>query len=137
MSMVNSSSVQLTSRQTLWLILLPMAGTFAVLRLYLHLVQVQHVYPGGYLVHHLFTGTLVLIPAAFILAFGAKWRMTAILARVAVGVGSGLILDELTFLVMTQAADHDYVSGISLWGGAGFTAVAALLLWGLHLRHRR
>ena len=35
--------------QTLLLILLPMLGTVLGLRLYLHLVRVQHVYPGGYL----------------------------------------------------------------------------------------
>ena len=60
-----------TAKQTLLLILLPMLGTVLCLRLYLHLVRVQHVYPGGYLVHHLFVGVLIELPAAFILAFGA------------------------------------------------------------------
>jgi hypothetical protein len=36
-----------TPKQTLLLILLPMLGTVLRLRLYLHLVRVQHVYPGG------------------------------------------------------------------------------------------
>jgi len=64
-----------TRRQTLLLILLPMLGTVLCLRLYLHLVRVQHVYPGGYLVHHLFLGVLIELPAAFILAFGARGRV--------------------------------------------------------------
>lgn len=120
-----------TARQTLWLILLPMVGTVLVLRLYLHLIGVRHVYPGGHLVHHLFTGILVLIPAAFMLAFGPRRRLTAVLARVAAGIGSGLTLDEMTFLIMTKATDEDYVSRVSLLGGMGFTALAALLLWAL------
>ena len=57
-----------TARQTLLLMLLPMLATFAGLRLYLHLVHVQHIYPCGYLVHHLFIGILILVPGAFLLA---------------------------------------------------------------------
>jgi len=69
-----------TAKQTLLLILLPMLGAVFCLRLYLHLVRVQHVYPGGYLVHHLFVGVLIELPAAFILAFGARNRVRAFLA---------------------------------------------------------
>jgi hypothetical protein len=36
-----------TAKQTLLLILLPLLGTVLCLRLYLHLVRVQHIYPGG------------------------------------------------------------------------------------------
>jgi hypothetical protein len=46
-------------KRTLQLILLPMLATFVCQRLYLHLVRVQHVYPAGYLVHHLFIGALI------------------------------------------------------------------------------
>lgn len=127
----------LSPKQTLRLVLLPMLATFLSLRLYLHLVRVQHIYPGGHLVHHLFTGVLILIPAAFVLAFGTRRRVTAILARLALGIGSGLILDEITFLVMTQASDDDYVSTVSFLGGAGFIALAAVLLEVLYRHHRR
>ena len=106
-----------TPKQTLLLILLPLLGTVLSLRLYLHLVGVQHVYPGGYLVHHLFVGVLIELPAAFILAFGVRKRALAFLALGALGVGSGMILDEVTYLVATQASDRDYVSWVSLgWG---------------------
>src|SRR5580704_18781927 len=97
----------LPPRQTLLLILLPMLATFSCLRLYLHRVQVRHIYPGGYLVHHLFFGVLIQVPAAFLLAFGTRHR---VLARVALGVGSGMILDEVVYLVATKASDADYVS---------------------------
>ena len=126
------SSSRPTAKQTLSLILLPMLGTVLCLRLYLHLVRVQHVYPGGYLVHHLFVGVLIELPAAFILAFGARNRVVAFLAPAALGVGSGMILDEVTYLVVTQASDQDYVSRVSLGGAIGFVCLAAILLVGIY-----
>jgi len=93
-------------------------------------VRVQHVYPGGYLVHHLFVGVLIELPAAFILAFGARNRVLALSALAALGIGSGMILDEVTYLVATQASDRDYVSRVSLGGAIGFVSLATiLLLW--------
>lgn len=123
-------------KHTLRLILLPMLATCVGLRLYLHLVHVQHVYPGGYLVHHLFIGVLIEIPAAFLLAFGTRSRLQAILAPVALGIGSGMILDEVTYLVMTKASDQDYVSCISLGGATIFVFLATVLLLILY-RSRR
>src|SRR5579863_4161455 len=100
----------LPASQTLLLIGLPMLATVFSLRLYLHLVRVRHIYPGGFLVHHLFVGLLFEIPASFLLAFGTRHRA---LARVALGVGTGLILDEVVYLVATKTSDADYVSRIS------------------------
>jgi hypothetical protein len=121
-----------TARQTLLLILLPMLGTVLCLRLYLHLVRVQHVYPGGYLVHHLFVGVLIELPAAFILAFGARRRVIAFLALAAFGVGTGMVLDEVTYLVATRASDRDYVSPVSLVGSIALVSLATILLVGIY-----
>jgi hypothetical protein len=121
-----------TAKQTLLLILLPMLGTVLCLRLYLHLVRVQHVYPGGYLVHHLFVGLLIELPAAFILAFGARRRVIAFLALAAFGVGTGMVLDEVTYLVATQASDRDYVSPVSLVGSIALVSLATILLVGIY-----
>lgn len=130
------SSSRPTAKQTLLLIVLPLLGTVLCLRLYLHLVRVQHVYPGGYLVHHLFVGILIELPAAFILAFGARNRVLAFLAPAALGVGSGLILDEVTYLVVTQASDRDYVSWVSLGGAIVFVSLATVLLAGIYWTRR-
>jgi hypothetical protein len=115
-------------KQTLLLILLPMLATFFCLRLYLHLVQVRHIYPGGYLVHHLFFGVLITVPAAFILAFGARNRVLALLTPAALGIGSALMLDEVTYLVATKATDQDYVSSLSLDGAIVLIFLAVVLL---------
>lgn len=126
---------QPTARQTLRLILLPMLATFAGLRLYLHLVHVRHVYPGGYLVHHLFIGVLILIPASFLMAFSPRHRVLQVLAAATVGIGSALILDEFTYLVATQGSDADYVSHVSLIGAMVCIALAVILLLILYVLH--
>jgi len=125
---MNPSPDPLSPRQTLQLILLPMLATFLAMRLYLHLVEVRHIYPGGYLLHHLFTGTLLVIPAAFVLAFGTRTRRGAAVTRMALGCGSAMILDEIVYLVATKATDADYVSGLSLGGGVFFMLLAAGVL---------
>jgi len=123
----------LPAKQTLLLILVPMLVTVVALRLYLHLVHVQHIYPGGYLAHHLFFGVLIVLPAAFVLAFGTRYQTVV---RVALGIGAGLILDEIVYLVATRASDADYVSRGSLVGSAVFVVLAALLLVILYTTRR-
>lgn len=126
---------RLAPKQTLLLILVPMLVAFVCQRLYLHLVRVQHVYPAGYLLHHLYTGALIEIPAAFILAFGTRNRLLAWLAPVALGIGSAMVLDEVVYLIATQASDDDYVSPVSLWGGIILICLASLLLLVLYRCH--
>jgi hypothetical protein len=126
----------LRSRQTLLLILIPMLATFVSLRLYLHLVHVRHIYPGGHLVHHLFIGVLITVPAAFVLAFGARNRLLVFLAPAIVGIGTALMLDEVTYLVATTATDQDYVSRLSLAGASILIFLAVILLWALYRSHR-
>lgn len=126
----------LPPKQTLLLILLPLLGTFACERLYLHLVRVQHVHVGGYLVHHLFFGVLLVIPAAFLLAFGIRRRRAAIPTLIALGIGSAMILDEFVYLVVTKATDEDYVSRTSFLGATVSIALATLMLGMIYLSRR-
>ena len=126
----------ISRKHTLLLILLPMLGTVLLLRLYLHVVGVRHVYPGGHLVHHLFWGLLIELPAASILIFATRNRRVAILAAAAFGVGTGMILDEITYLVATNATDTDYVSKLSLFGAIGFVTLFTAFLFVLYKSHR-
>jgi hypothetical protein len=105
-----------------------MLATFCGQRLYLHLVRVQHIYPGGRLVHHLFIGALITIGSGFILAFGTRNRLLDSLASATLGIGSAMVLDEVTYLIATQATDADYVSPLSLWGAVVFIVLATLFL---------
>lgn len=132
---MNPTSSPLPPKQTFLLLASSMLATVIGLRLYLHFVEIQHVYPGGYLVHHLFTGVLIMVPAAFVLAFGTRLLWLAIATRVALGIGSGLVLDEMTYLVMTGASDEDYVSSISLVGAMIFIGAGMALVFGLYRWH--
>jgi hypothetical protein len=133
---IDGDRFHLTPKGTLLLILVPMLATFVGQRLYLHLIRVQHIYPAGYLLHHLFTGTLIVIPSAFILAFGTRNRLLTFFAPATLGIGSAMILDELVYLVATKATDNDYISPLSLGGAAIFISAAALFLLFLYRCHR-
>jgi hypothetical protein len=124
--------IPLTRKQTLLLLVLPLLATFLCLRLYLHLVGVRHVYPGGFLVHHLFIGVLIALPAAFLLAFQLGNVLVARLALVALGIGSAMILDEMTYLVVTKGTDADYISRVSLFGAIAFESMAVILLLAIY-----
>jgi hypothetical protein len=77
METLGHMTTQLPVRQTLLLILMPMLATFAIQRLYLHLIGVHHFQPNGLIIHHLFFGAMTIIPAAFVLAFGPRNRRSA------------------------------------------------------------
>ncbi len=77
---------------------------------------------------HLFLDALIVVPAAFVLAFGTRSRLAAFLAPVALGVGSAMVLDEVTYLVATKGTNQDYVSSVFLRGAIVFISLAAILL---------
>lgn len=119
-------------------ILIPMIATFAVQRFVLHHSPPEtHVYLGGYLVHHLFTGALMTIPSAFLLAIGLRKRLARDLARIVLGVGSAMVLDEIVFLVCTDGSGVAYRNRVSFWGAFTLIALAAVFLLVSHVRSRR
>jgi len=121
------------ARRTLRLILLPMVLTFAIQRLILHHSSPDtHVFIAGYLVHHLFTGALMLIPAAFLIAFGSRSRRVTALSRMLVGVGTAMVLDEVVFLVCTDGSGVAYRNCVSFWGAFVLIGLASLVLVGIY-----
>ena len=125
-----------TPKQSVLLILSAMWITFVGLRLSLHLGGVRHIYPGGHLVHHFFFGAILILPAAFLLAFPprARWFRFATLAIL--GVASALLLDEFVYLLVTETTDADYISRLSLIGALVLTSSASVLLLSIYLYHR-
>lgn len=113
-----------------------MVGTFLCQRLYLHILGVHHVHAGRLLIHHLFFGVMIVIPAALVIAFDSRNRTVAVMSRAALGIGSAMVLDEVVYLVATQASDKDYVSPLSLWGAIVLISLATLLLLILFRLHR-
>jgi hypothetical protein len=60
-----------------------------------------------------------------------------VLARVGVGVSTGLILDEVVYLVATKGSDADYVSRTSLIGSLMLVSLAVVFLVILYALHRK
>ncbi|HMF13218.1 MAG TPA: hypothetical protein VKE94_12965 [Gemmataceae bacterium] len=122
-------------RRTLLLVMIPMLATFIGQRFYLHLIPIQHLVVGGYLIHHLFLGLLIALPAAFVLAFGFRNRLLAIAAPLLLGVGTAMVLDEAVYLVAMEATFIDpektgpfYRTSVSLWGAIILVSIGAGLL---------
>lgn len=120
-------------RGTLLLILLPMILTFTIQRLILHHSSPDtHVFIAGYLVHHLFTGAMMLIPSAFLIAFGSRSRRVTALARMLMGVGTAMVLDEVVFLVCTDGSGVAYRNRVSFWGAFVLIALASAVLLAIY-----
>ena len=118
-----------TPLPTLLLVLVPLLLTVAGHRLYLHLVNPDaDVYVLGHNVHHLFAGVLLLIPSAFVLAFGSGGPWVRGAALVGLGAGSGMALDQVIFLIVTDGSNASYLRPVSLWGAVVLSALAAVLL---------
>jgi hypothetical protein len=128
MQNTDSKRGSLTPYQTLLLILVPMVLTVVCLRLYLHLVPIQHVYVFGYIVRHLFSGIMLVIPSAYVLAFVPRQRWLARVAAVVLGIGSALVLDEVVFLIATEGTKEVYRTPLSLGGSVVFVSLAVVLL---------
>jgi hypothetical protein len=123
-------------RRPLVFILAPMLLTFAIQRTFLHFFSHPnfHVYVGGFRVHHLFSGALLLISSSFLLAFGTRARS---LVLAALGIGSAMVLDEVFFLVFTDGSNEAYRGRVSFLGAALLLALAATFLLALDARARR
>jgi hypothetical protein len=133
---MHNLSASPASRKSLILILSAMWITFLGLRISLHLGGVRHVYPGGHLVHHFFFGAILLIPAAFLLAFPPRASWLRLTNLAVLGVACALMLDEFVYLLATEASDSDYVSRISLVGALILVSSATVFLLGLYVLNR-
>jgi hypothetical protein len=115
--------------RTLLLILLPMLATFVGQRLYLHLVNPDaDLYVAGHNVHHLFSGALLAIPAAFVIAFVPEACIVRWIALGMLGTGSAMVLDQVVFLITTDGSNASYLTPISLWGAIILEGLAIAVL---------
>jgi hypothetical protein len=112
-----------------------MLATFIGQRFYLHLIPIRHLVVAGYLIHHLFLGLLIALPAAFVLAFGIRNRLFATAAPLLLGVGAAMVLDEAVYLVAMEATFIDpektgpfYRTPVSLWGAIILVSIGTGLL---------
>jgi hypothetical protein len=106
----------LVRRNTL-LLVATIAATFIALRIWLHAAPNSDFDVGGYNIHHLFTGVLLITAGGVPLAVfrGSTRRLD--LALVCFGAGLGMALDEWVFLVATGGSNAEYLLPVSFWGG--------------------
>jgi hypothetical protein len=108
-----------------WLLALSMLATFGVVRAYLHSFPDTDLIVGGYGIHHLFTG-LILVAVGGIAAVLLPYSGTlSSLSVVTFGVGLALALDEWLYLIVTDGTNQSYLLPVSFWSGLGAVALAS------------
>jgi hypothetical protein len=111
-----------------------MVATFALLRAWLHVSPNTDLNVGGYNIHHLFTGLLLIaiggIPLAIFRSSERRLRPALLLF----GAGLGMALDEWVYLIATDGSNASYLLPVSLWGAVVVIGLACiytgvLVLW--------
>jgi hypothetical protein len=112
------------------LLLLALVVTFVLLRLWLHNFPNTDLNVGGYNIHHLFTGLLLITLGGIPLAVWQGESRWLDLATLLFGVGLSLALDEWVFLIATDGTNAAYLLPVSFWGGVVLLALACGYVWG-------
>lgn len=107
------------------LLALTIVLTFAVVRTYLHTFPNTDLIVGGYGIHHLFSGLILVTLGGIVAVVLPHTSALSSLAVVAFGVGLALALDEWLYLIVTDGTNQSYLLPVSFWGGAGAVALAA------------
>lgn len=131
--------VQVIRRNGL-ILLASVLGTFAMLRLLLHMSPDSDFYIGPYNIHHLFTGVLLMTAGGVPLAIFRGHTAWLDAALVVFGAGSGMALDEVVYLIATGGTNAEYLEPLSFWGGVvmvGLASVYAIALVTRRLRRHR
>jgi len=114
------------NRNRVMLLLISLLLTFAMLRLYLHIFPGTNLDVGGYNIHHLFVGLLLIVLGGFPLAiFDGNGRVLDF-ATVTFGAGLSMALDEWVYLIATDGSDRSYLLPVSFWGGVSMISLAVL-----------
>jgi hypothetical protein len=99
-------------------------ATFLVFRVALYLSPDSDFSVGGYNIHHLFTGLLLIVVGGIPLAIFRGFTRRLDVALVVFGVGLGMALDEWVYLIATDGSNASYLLPVSFWGGVVVTGMA-------------
>lgn len=138
MSRMNEHS-PIPLRATAGLLLLSLAGSFALLRAWLWLNPDADVTLGGYNIHHLYTGLLLILGGGVPLALLGRDGPGRRLALVVFGSGLAMALDEWVYLIATDGSNAAYLLPVSFWGGVAMIGLACayVLLAAWHIARGR
>ncbi len=107
--------------------------TFVAVRVMLHMSPNADFNVGGYNVHHLFTGILLLTAGGIPLTLFPGRSVILDLSAVLFGTGLSLVLDEWVYLIATDGTNASYLLPVSLRGGVIMIALAALYVGILYM----
>jgi hypothetical protein len=105
----------LASRVRLFLV--AFVATFVVVRAWLWATPNADLNVGGYNIHHLYTGVLLLLGSMVPLALGMAPGAPAPLMTAVAGIGLSLVVDEWVYLIATDGTNASYLLPVSFWGG--------------------
>lgn len=117
-----------TKRKRLTLILISLIATTMIMRTILFFYPDTDLIIGGFEVHHLFVGIIILaLSAPPLIALGdcCKWMDVAAMAF---GAGMSLVLDELVLLIVTDGSNAAYYLPGSYIG-----AVVSIVLFSIYI----
>ncbi len=97
---------------------------FVLLRVGLYIDPNADFNVGGYNIHHLYTGLLLITLGGLPLALFRGASRWLDLAAIVFGVGLSLALDEWVYLLVTDGSNASYLLPVSFWGGLGMIALA-------------
>ncbi|HUG13878.1 MAG TPA: hypothetical protein VMM78_02575 [Thermomicrobiales bacterium] len=124
MSVQDDSHMPQSSRR-LVILLGALLGTFVVVRGGMLLRPDADVFVGGFNIHHLYTGVIVLTICVIPLVVGAPKPRTADLLVGGLGIGLSLALDEVVYLIATDGSNQSYLTTVSWIGGATLILLAS------------
>lgn len=111
-------------KRRLSLVLGALIVPFVLLRVGLYIDPNADFYVGGYNIHHLYTGLLLITLGGLPLALFRGASRWLDLAAIVFGVGLSLALDEWVYLLVTDGSNASYLLPVSFWGGLGMIALA-------------
>lgn len=107
-------------------LIVSMLVTFLALRGYLHAFPNQDMNIGGFNIHHLFTGLLLVTAGGIPLVVLNGTGRLLDFATIVFGAGLAMALDEWVYLIVTDGSNASYLLPVSLWGGIGFVGAALI-----------
>jgi hypothetical protein len=105
-----------------------MIVTFIVVRSMLHLSPDSDFNVGGYNVHHLFTGLVLVTVSSIPLALFPGNSLLLDVMSAMLGAGLSLALDEWVYLIATDGSNASYLLPVSLKGGILMVGLAVAYL---------
>jgi len=117
-----------TKRKRLILILISLIATTVIMRTILYFYPDTDLIIGGFEMHHLFVGIIILAlsaPPLITLGDCCKWMDIAALSF---GAGMGLVLDELVLLIVTDGSNAAYYLPGSYIG-----AIVSIVLFSIYI----